>query len=675
MKHLGEQFLHERDPSLHTTEPVEHEQTRKQLANKETSEKPIEKLYDWMEVIKQTHTEHRDDLKIMERIKNYYHKQHIIKPENVPQAYFDLQGKIAVDEGRKGDLISAGVQIEEYSEIDKEGKEIKKQHYHFPEEESDKAITALRQDQTKSLDNWLDYLTSENADVYPMWAKYWAFKSVINMGKLVKRERKNEAGEDIISATYKKRNKDTTAPFPTLNQNALAKTIGAIKKRLELKEKVRQMPKKGEDNKEKLKEFREKNKIKNESLTLTNKEFEKLLDSEDFAKLYAQFLLEIPEYTKEGLQETTGKWIKYDQGSDPKALVESLQGYPLEWCTADLETARIQLQNGDFYVYYSINQNQNPQIPRAAIRMEQNKIAEVRGIAPNQNLDPYIAPELDKKLKTFGSEGEKYQKKSQDMKKLTDIEEKTKNNQALNREDLIFLYEIDSKIEGFGYQTDPRIKEIREKRNPQADILIILECEPNQIAHNQTEITENTKAYIGPLYPNIFKELSQIEHIYTEFPEGKIKKYHIEIGGKTKEELEHELTEKDFKISDNARTMMKKPDFYTTQEPEQVDLIRLKVKDLGFPNGATTDQIYAKAEKMVLELCPPETGPHLRLKLDNQPQGDYFWVGMKQISDSGGYPGVFYLSRGADGQWLGGNWMFPGGPWAPGRELVFRSSK
>lgn len=641
----GEQFLHERDPSLHTTEPVEHEQTRKQMIDEETSEKPIDKLSDWMAVLKKTHTEHRDDPRVMERIKNYYHKKHIIKPEHVPQAYFDLQGKIAVNEGRKGDLLSTGVQIEEYAETDKAGKEIKKEHFHFPEQEKAKAITALRQDQTKSLDSWLDYLTSKDADVYPMWAKYWAFKSVTNMGKLVKRERKNEAGQEIVSATYKKRGEDTTAPFPTLNQNALAKTIGAMKKRLALKEKIREMPKKGKDNKEKLKEFREKNKPKNESLTLTDTEFEKLLGSEDFAKLYAQFLLEIPEYTKEGLQETTGKWVKYDQGSDPKTLVDSLQGYPLEWCTADLATARIQLQNGDFYVYYSIDQKQDPKIPRAAIRMEQNKIAEVRGIAPNQNLDPYIAPELDKKLKSFGPEGEKYRKNTGDMKKLTVIEEKTKNNQALNKTELTFLYEIDSSIEGFGYSKDPRVKEIRDQRDPLQDAPILFDCEPNQIAHHQTEVNKGTLAYIGPLYPNIFQELTNLEHIYTEFPEGRIQKYHIEIGGKTAEELERELTEKNIQVSDYARSMMNSPDFTTTKEPEQADLIRLKVKDLGFPDGATTDQIYAKAEKMGLELCPPETGPHLRLKLDNQPQDDYFWVGMKQIAASDGDPRVFHLRR------------------------------
>ena len=58
-----------------------------------------------------------------------------------------------------------------------------------------------------------------------------------------------------------------------------------------------------------------------------------------------------------------------------------------------------QLQGGDFYVYYSINENREPVIPRVAIRMEGDHIAEVRGIAHDQNVDPYIRLQVYKKMK------------------------------------------------------------------------------------------------------------------------------------------------------------------------------------------------------------------------------------------------------------------------------------
>jgi len=92
----------------------------------------------------------------------------------------------------------------------------------------------------------------------------------------------------------------------------------------------------------------------------------------------------MPEYSTEKLQETRGKWIKYEKNSDAHELVKTLEGYPLEWCTADYDTARGQLQGGDFYVYYSINESGEAIIPRLAIRMHDDQIAEdPRGIAPD----------------------------------------------------------------------------------------------------------------------------------------------------------------------------------------------------------------------------------------------------------------------------------------------------
>lgn len=215
------------------------------------------------------------------------------------------------------------------------------------------------------MDKWVDYLVSDEAP-YPMWAKYWAFRSVVKMGKL----EKTEDGK----ARFASRDKNTVASFPVFNPRALANTIGAMSARLEEKGKP-----KGEQTTENL------------STTLTDEEYQKLLSTEDFSQLYGQFLSEIPEYSTQGPEETREKWIKYNQRSDPTPLVKSLEGHPLERCTTDLNTARTQLEGGDFYVYYSFDSAGNPTIPRLAIRMKGARIAEPpRGIAPKQNLDPSI---------------------------------------------------------------------------------------------------------------------------------------------------------------------------------------------------------------------------------------------------------------------------------------------
>lgn len=274
---------------------------------------------------------------------------------------------------------------------------------------------------------------------------------------------------------------------------------------------------------------------------------------------------------------------------------------------------------------------------------------------------------LEEKLREFGPEADAFKKKSADMKFLTEIEKKTKIGQELTKSELVFLYEIDFQIEGFGYQRDPRIAELRQGRNVEEDMLVIFECAKDQIAHKPEDINKNTKAYIGPLFKGIFQ--TNIEHVCTSFPEGMVKKMETEISGKDGKELEKELKEKNINISDYARDMLEKT---TVSTPEHLDLVRLTVKDLGFPDGATTDEIYQRAKEFGLELCPQDTGPNLRLQ-NSTP--DYMFIAMKQITDRYGDPNVFGLDRDDVDLWLYGYWARPDSRWHGGFRFVFRLRK
>ena len=561
----------------------------------------------------------------LEALKRILYRNNVIKPEQVPESAFLLEQRIARELGH-GDV-----------EITEEFKE--------------KKIEQIINDQKTSLDKWIDYLSSPDAQ-YADWGKYWIIRSVLETGKL----QKEMDAQGHETAVFKKRTKDTVASFPPLNPGALAKTLSSLKSLLAENAKPKQ----------------EQKMIVNESARLTDQELKKLVATENFSKIYAQFLIEMPEYSTKGLQETRGKWITFPQGSDAAPLVNSLAGHPLEWCIRDFSTAQNYLQGGNFYLYYSLDQNGQPIIPRAAIRMEANTIAEVRGIAPDQNLDPYIAPVVQKKMHEF-PDGQAYEKKAGDMKLLTTIENKTKNNQPLSKQELVFLYEIDILIEGFGYQKDPRIKELRDQRDLKEDAPIVFECSPNQIAWNKEEINQNTKAYVGPLFKDIFKKLNHLEHIYTSFPEGKIHRQTIEIGGKTAEQLEEEISKAGMKINDYAKFMMKSKEFKLQIKSEKIDTVRLKVKDLfGDNQNHTTEEIYKKAEEFILELCPPEVGPHYRLAYKDQPMGEWFYIAMNQIADPVRSPDVFGLGRGSDGVWRGYRWAVPGFRWGPGDEIVFR---
>lgn len=284
-------------------------------------------------------------------------------------------------------------------------------------------------DQKKSLDSWIEYFVSKDSAYIPMWAKYWAFQGMLTLGNY-----------DSKTNTFKKRSNGTIAPFIELNQEALALSIEMLIKTL--------------DNK-----------------PINDQKLEKLYKSGSFAKIYVYILNNVLKHKNELSNTTNGKWLKYERGSDHMPLVNSLQGYNTGWCTAGEGTARSQLDDGDFYVYYSYDEKGEAKIPRLAIRMEDERIAEVRGVGPNQNIEPEMEEIIENKLNEFPDK-EKYKKKVNNMKRVTRI---YKDSSKLTKEDLKFLYEIETRIAGFGYQPDPRIAEILKRRNKVADLNLIFE--------------------------------------------------------------------------------------------------------------------------------------------------------------------------------------------------------
>lgn len=106
--------------------------------------------------------------------------------------------------------------------------------------------------------------------------------------------------------------------------------------------------------------------------------------------------------------------------------------------------------------------------------------------------------------------------------------------------------------------------------------------------------------------------------------------------------------------------------------PAKVNLVLVTVADLGFPNGATREQIYAKSLSFSLSICPAEVGPQLRLQYKDQPIDEWILVAMEPITGSDGFLGVFDVERGDDGPWLRGSYGYPDNFWDGSRRWVFR---
>ena len=384
MNYDGEKFLLKLYQDMYKDESVRHSSTKSD--NKyEVVKKYIERL----EKVHEKAMNHKTDTGV-NLLKDFYYDKYVIKKDDIPESYMEYLDK---------------VQFDQYG-------------VHMGNSQRKEQKDLIIQDQKKSLDEWIDYFTSEDSKFYPTWAKYWAFQGMLTIGNY-----------DTNKGIYNKRSKTTVAPFPELDREVLSKSIDLIIK---------------EVNKEEIED----------------KDLEQLVKNGNFFKLYTVQLKDKRE-SNFG-EETKGEWIKYEQGDNYQKLHQSLQGKNTGWCTAGEETCRNQVKNGDFYVYYTYDEKGKATNPRLAIRMDgKNRIGEIRGVAKDQNIEPHFEDILSKKLKGF-PDAESYQKRVKDTQMLTYVYTKYENHKPLTKEDIKFIYEIDDKIKTMGWDIDPRLKEMKK---------------------------------------------------------------------------------------------------------------------------------------------------------------------------------------------------------------------
>lgn len=311
------------------------------------SDKKRERLLKYFERLEELHNKVAKTKSVNgeKLLKNFYYDLYIIKPENIPDAYFQNQVRLARERG--------------YGNIE------------LTNEDKKRMTEEVIDDQRKSLDKWIEYfLYDEESKSYEMWEKYWVFQGLQNLGKYDK-----ETGK------FSKRDKSTVYPFPPVEREYIFTTLKLMEDFLKSK--------KSEEG------------------------IKQALSTGNFKLLYEYVIGQSFLKGEHQSNSTDGKWIKYEQGSDYNILRNSLQGYYTGWCTAAGENfAKDQLAGGDFYVYYSLDENGEAKVPRIAIRMDgKDKIGEIRGIADNQNMEPEMMPILEEKLKEFPDRGE-YLKKN-----------------------------------------------------------------------------------------------------------------------------------------------------------------------------------------------------------------------------------------------------------------------
>jgi hypothetical protein len=224
-----EEFLHRTKPDLHTMYCVKRANHRAgQRANNPTKKirtyiSELEEIFlspgQNHDSIKENNS--RKDKRRQELYKNFIYSSCISKKDDIPDSYFANQIEVLRQQGHGRIQLTL--------------------------EQKEEMAHAIVSEQKTSLDAWLSYLTSDDSQNLNPALKYWAFCGVTKLSKFDKEKGK-----------FNKRNKQTVAPFPELNSEALTLIVESLDKKLS-----------GKDNYD------------------NDEKFQKLLEEGNFGKLYS----------------------------------------------------------------------------------------------------------------------------------------------------------------------------------------------------------------------------------------------------------------------------------------------------------------------------------------------------------------------------------------------------
>lgn len=156
------------------------------------------------------------------------------------------------------------------------------------------------------------------------------------------------------------------------------------------------------------------------------------------------------------------------------------------------------------------------------------------------------------------------------------------------------------------------------------------------------------------------------------------------IGGVGKDELLRSLRSRGVELNPAALELLADRRFSTLATPRCLEVLELAVEDLGLPRGGTMPAIRQAALSSGLAPCPLEVGPHLRLQLLGQEEGQIGFPRTRHCAPPGSItvvsipiatddqtPKGFYLRRIDGSLWLRGYRSDDQHVWAGTDRLAF----
>lgn len=160
---------------------------------KSESTDPSQRITEYLDRLERIHGKALSDENKRSLLKSFYYDKYIIK--SLPDSYIKY---------RKGYFHDLGL-------ADKE---------ELTEHDKSLVLGCIKYEQKKSLDNWLDYLCSED-NHHPTWFKYYVFQGVTKVGTFYP-----------VLGDFTKRSSSTTEPFIQVDENVIGQMYGLVSKYL-----------------------------------------------------------------------------------------------------------------------------------------------------------------------------------------------------------------------------------------------------------------------------------------------------------------------------------------------------------------------------------------------------------------------------------------------------------
>lgn len=139
----------------------------------------------------------------------------------------------------------------------------------------------------------------------------------------------------------------------------------------------------------------------------------------------------------------------------------------------------------------------------------------------------------------------------------------------------------------------------------------------------------------------------------------------LQVGGMDRPALHRALAAREIGLNDSARALLAHPAF-AHRAAERITVARRTVGELGLTAGGSLSEVLAAVVEQGLLLCPPDTGPYLRLVLTDQapsqdrtlqvgqaPEGS-LTIASAPVSPDDEFPKGFYLRVVEGVRWLRG---------------------